>query len=54
VDPNQRLIRVSYLLEARDIRQGRNDVGIQVAKRQPFMQGFIQVEKMEIKICYSD
>ncbi len=54
VDPAQKLLRVTYAIEAAALRFGGNEVTVAVRGRGPYSPGQdIQVEKMEVAVEYS-
>lgn len=52
IDPEQKLSRFTFPLDARDVRAGPNVVTVRVVDRQAFLPWWIQVEKIELLVSY--
>ena len=53
IDPNQKLLRLDYTVEARHCHAGRNRVEVRVVKRVPYRPGSdIKLEKVEMHVSY--
>jgi len=54
INPKQKLLRLSYRLDPRWLRQGANDVQVRVKRRTSYPPATnIQLEKLEVTVAYS-
>ena len=54
IDPNQRLLRLDYVVDPGQCRRGLNKVEVRMTKREPYQPGSdIKLEKVEMHARYS-